>query len=331
MNNDLKENYTVKVATIVFDALEQDVDMFNQSNRNRLINKIVLTYLKIKDTDDVSEKIYLDISNYIKDLKNNEKKIRDKIKNDLYENINIEKNKNVKTLNFRLSNETYESCISLGYPAGYFDTTFFRTVFDWYLSKPKHKRERIVFYNEYDKLQDAIKREVEVKLEIKLGVSDVLKLNSCYPLELFSAKDENYNYLLSSSDDGKIYPTRLSNILKLNLIQKKFNISSEIRKKAKEKAEKKYYTWGEAQKIVIKLTENGYHKYKIISHLRPKVVEKIKEEKDSKTYILTFNEPEDVMMYYFPQFGKEFQVLEPESLKNKFKNFYSEALEKHGI
>ncbi|MGL5639163.1 MAG: WYL domain-containing protein [Cetobacterium sp.] len=328
MKNDLNENYTVKIASTVFDSLEQDIDVFNQGNRNRLINKIILTYLKIKDTEDISEKIYSDISNYIKDIEKNEKKIRSKIKNNLYENITIQKNKSVKTLNIRLTNETYESCISLGAQPGYFDTGFFRTVFDWYLSKPKYKRERILFNDEYNKLQDAIKRKIEIKLEIKLGISGTLKLNSCYPLELFSAKDENYNYLLSTGEDGKIYPTRLSNILKLNLIQKKFSVSSEIAEKAKEKAEKKYYTWGEAKKIVIKLTEKGYHKYKIVSHLRPKVVEKIKEE-EGKSYVLTFNETEDTMMYYFPQFGKEFQVLEPESLKNKFRNFYLEALENH--
>ena len=56
-----KENFNVKVSNKIVEILDRDMEIFNQKNRNSMINKIILTYLKIKNEDDVQEKIFYDI------------------------------------------------------------------------------------------------------------------------------------------------------------------------------------------------------------------------------------------------------------------------------
>ena len=81
---------------------------------------------------------------------------------------------------------------------------------------------------------------------------------------------------------------------------------------------------GKIIKCKIEFTELGYRNYKIISHLRPNPI-----EKNEKNRILTFNEPEDSLFFYFRQFGENIKILEPKSLKQKLKDFYKKALENY--
>ena len=56
-----KENFNVKVSNKIIEILDRDMETFNQKNRNSMINKIIFTYLKIKNEDDIQEKILNDI------------------------------------------------------------------------------------------------------------------------------------------------------------------------------------------------------------------------------------------------------------------------------
>ena len=93
---------------------------------------------------------------------------------------------------------------------------------------------------------------------------------------------------------------------------------------AKERIKNRYYGMGKIIKCKIEFTELGYRNYKIISHLRPNPI-----EKNEKNRILTFNEPEDSLFFYFRQFGENIKILEPKSLKQKLKDFYKKALENY--
>ena len=108
------------------------------------------------------------------------------------------------------------------------------------------------------------------------------------------------------------------------LIRKVFSVSKEIEEKAKKRIEKKYYGMGDTVWCKIQFTEEGYSNYKTISHLRPKPI-----EENEKNKVLTFNEPEDSLFFYFKQFGQSIKILEPQSLKNRLKDFYKKALESY--
>jgi putative uncharacterized protein (fragment) len=289
-----------------------------------MINKIILTYLKIKNQDDIQEKMFYDIKNMDVNMSaEKEKKLKEIIRKNLYETLKIKKG-NSKLINFHLNKKTFQECKSLGENLNYFDTEFFRVIFEWYSLKAKYEREQILFYEEILIIKEAIDKKYELEFKVKDNNGKLLKITNSYPFGIFESKDENYNYLVTADNNEKLYSTRISNIMNLLLIRKIFSVSKEVQEKAKERIKNRYYGMGIIIRCKIEFTELGYRNYKIISHLRPKAI-----EQDQKNRILTFNEPEDSLFFYFRQFGENIKVLEPESLKYKLKDFYKKALESY--
>ena len=319
-----KENFNVKVSNKIVEILDRDIEIFNQKNRNSMINKIILTYLKVKNQDDIQEKMFYDIKNMnINMSAEKEKKLKEIIRKNLHGTLKIKKG-NSKLINFHLNKKTFQECKSLGENLNYFDTEFFRVIFEWYALKAKYEREQILFYEEILQIKEAIDKKFELAFKVKDNNGKLLKITNSYPFGIFESKDENYNYLVTADNNEKLYSTRISNIMNLLLIRKIFSVSKEIQEKAKERIKNRYYGMGNIIRCKIEFTEIGYRNFKVISHLRPKAI-----EQDQKNRILTFNEPEDSLFFYFRQFGENIKILEPESLKQKLKEFYKNALESY--
>ena len=176
-----KENFNVKVSNKIIEILDRDMETFNQKNRNSMINKIIFTYLKIKNEDDIQEKILNDIKKIEADIsKEKEKKIKEIIKKNIYETLTIKKG-NSKLVNFHLNKKTFDECKSLGENSNYFDTEFFRVVFEWYTLKAKYKREQILFHEEIEMLKEAINKKYELEFNIQLVRMERLTLQE-YPI-----------------------------------------------------------------------------------------------------------------------------------------------------
>jgi putative uncharacterized protein (fragment) len=319
-----KENFNVKVSNKIVEILDRDIEIFNQKNRNSMINKIILTYLKVKNQDDIQEKMFYDIKNMnINMSAEKEKKLKEIIRKNLYGTLKIKKG-NSKLINFHLNKKTFQECKSLGENLNYFDTEFFRVIFEWYALKAKYEREQILFYEEILQIKEAIDKKFELAFKVKDNNGKLLKITNSYPFGIFESKDENYNYLVTADNSEKIYSTRISNIIDLLAIRKIFSVSKEVQEKAKERIKNRYYGMGNIIRCKIEFTEIGYRNFKVISHLRPKPI-----NPDQKNRILSFNEPEDSLFFYFRQFGENIKVLEPESLKQKLKDFYKRALESY--
>ncbi|MCL4584238.1 WYL domain-containing protein [Fusobacterium nucleatum] len=319
-----KENFNVKISNKIVEILDRDMEIFNQKNRNSMINKIILTYLKIKNEDDVQEKIFNDIKKIdINISEEKEKKIKEIIRKNLYGTLKIKKG-NSKLINFHLNKKTFQECKSLGENLNYFDTEFFRVIFEWYSLKAKYEREQILFYEEMAIIKEAIDKKYELEFKVKDNNAKLLKITNSYPFGIFESKDENYNYFVTADNNGNIYSTRISNIMDLTLIRKVFSVNKEVQEEAKKRIKNRYYGMGNIVKCKIEFTEAGYRIYKVIFHLRPKPI-----EEDGKNRILIFNEPEDSLFFYFRQFGENIKILEPESLTQKLKTFYKRALESY--
>ena len=319
-----KENFNVKVSNKIVEILDRDIEIFNQKNRNSMINKIILTYLKIKNQDDIQEKMFYDIKNMDVNMSTEkEKKLKEIIRKNLYGTLKIKKG-NSKLINFHLNKKTFQECKSLGENLNYFDTEFFRVIFEWYSLKAKYEREQILFYEEMAIIKEAIDKKYELEFKVKDNNAKLLKITNSYPFGIFESKDENYNYLVTADNNENIYSTRISNIMDLTLIRKVFSVNKEVQEEAKKRIKNRYYGMGNIVKCKIEFTEAGYRIYKVIFHLRPKPI-----EEDGKNRILIFNEPEDNLFFYFRQFGENIKILEPESLKQKLKTFYKKALESY--
>jgi len=195
-----KENFNVKVSNKIVEILDRDMEIFNQKNRNSMINKIILTYLKIKNEDDVQEKIFNDIKKIdINISEEKEKKIKEIIRKNLYGTLKIKKG-NSKLINFHLNKKTFQECKSLGENLNYFDTEFFRVIFEWYSLKAKYEREQILFYEEMAIIKEAIDKKYELEFKVKDNNAKLLKITNSYPFEIFESKDENYNYFVTATD-----------------------------------------------------------------------------------------------------------------------------------
>ena len=243
--------------------------------------------------------------------------------NELEMRLKIKK-ENSKLINFHLNKKTFQECKSLGENLNYFDTEFFRVIFEWYSLKAKYEREQILFYEEMAIIKEAIDKKYELEFKVKDNNAKLLKITNSYPFGIFESKDENYNYFVTADNNGNIYSTRISNIMDLTLIRKVFSVNKEVQEEAKKRIKNRYYGMGNIVKCKIEFTEAGYRIYKVIFHLRPKPI-----EEDGKNRILIFNEPEDSLFFYFRQFGENIKILEPESLKQKLKTFYKKALESY--
>ena len=264
-----KENFNVKVSNKIVEILDRDIEMFNQKNRNSIINKIILTYLKIKNQDDIQEKMFYDIKNMDVNMSaEKEKKLKEIIRKNLYETLKIKKG-NSKLINFHLNKKTFQECKSLGENLNYFDTEFFRVIFEWYSLKAKYEREQILFYEEILIIKEAIEKKYELEFKVKDNNGKLLKITNSYPFGIFESKDENYNYLVTADNNEKLYSTRISNIMNLLLIRKICSVSKEIQEKAKERIKNRYYGMGNIIRCKIEFTEIGYRNFKVISHLRP--------------------------------------------------------------
>lgn len=332
----LKENYNVRIDNRILTLLKKDAIIFNQKSLNNLINNIVLTYLEIRDSDDISRILLNEVKNKFKnkfntqELEDLEMIFKEKIYKTTFLKSNTKEMSHSSLLNFRLNNKTRKECQKFKKKQDYFDTEFFRAIFEWYTIKPKYQREKILFSDNFEIVKDAIDNEYEVILKIKDQAHSIHSM----PVGYFHTKEENYNYILTlgkNINTGKdmIFPTRLSNILSVEPnTREKFDsstFSNELRDKIKEKIETKNYTWSEVEEIKIKFTKNGRLKYDQIQHLRPEPIET--EDIDNDDVIMTFKEPLDIILYYFIQFGSNIEVLSPINLREKFKDIYKNAFE----
>ena len=75
--------------------------------------------------------------------------------------------------------------------------------------------------------------------------------------------------------------------------------------------------------IGIRLTPEGISKYNSILHLRPPYTRKTKDG------LYIFHSTEMQIEFYFLKFGKDAEVLYPQSLRNKFRLEYEKALKKY--
>ena len=73
---------------------------------------------------------------------------------------------------------------------------------------------------------------------------------------------------------------------------------------------------GTNERVVVKLTERGQKSYKTKLYSRP-----AKEPESSGDTYVFYCSPLQAYNYFFP-FGKEAKIIEPTSLREKFKNSY---------
>lgn len=349
----ISENFNLTISPEINEILEADRINLNIKNKSTLINLIVSYYITYEIQEN-EEKIKKEIKKKLKILKSKEEieDIFKILKDVMYPNL--KNGKNYVKLNFRLNKDTfekYENYLQEMEQSEFNISKFFREIFEWYSRKKQYEREIILYKDTVEKikgqlLKNNFKKKI-LRIKIKtLGNKEV----QVAPLGMVVSKNESHVYLLGYSEvvsDNKsfestkkfgIFPTRISNIKEIKTgkifefidgrTQEDLSkISYDILEEAKQMEKKRITSYGEEKDIRISLTKKGKEMLEMIIFNRPFRISEIEPEEDLKNerYIYTFKNTSYAVKSYFFNFGKECEILYPESLREDFKKFYLEA------
>ena len=142
-------------------------------------------------------------------------------------------------------------------------------------------------------------------------------------------KEEYHTYIIgygknrNNKFEEKWMSMKLSNISNIYPIKEQYCISNEqvdhLNKKLIRGPE---WINGDDTRITIEFTDYGLHLFKNLYKDRPRP-----ESISNNTY--TFIYDEKAMFNYLKKFGRHAKVIEPTSLKDKLKDFYTKAYNEH--
>jgi hypothetical protein len=254
------------------------------------------------------------------------KEVDEVLKEVIYPSVNIHRKSN-KQINIRLTDDNLKLYNRMKKGSNYLDSVFFRKMFEVYARKPKYKREEVLHYE----LINDLKEVSEARKKVILKIKNTAKLIEVYPYSVISAKEENYNYLLSANpDNNHVYSTRISSIKDCIVINERYTLDEATERELIEKTEERIVTWGELEKIELILDSTGYSQYKRILHNRPNYtsIEEFKTDEES-FYRLYFYTTRKNIEFYFLQFGKSCKIVAPATLRDEFLEFYRSAVKNY--
>ncbi len=205
-------------------------------------------------------------------------------------------------------------------------SNYYRMLFDSYCSLPQDKRERIIFRDIVEPIEEAIAEDRQIYLLSKnnylLGRPGLI-LN---PYSLSLTREELYNYLLAEiSDVGAVRTTRLCRIRNIRILPEKRVFTDTV----KEKLEKMVfngpqypYQDEEDEPIRVRFTEEGLRMFKVYYLHRP-------VPRSIEGNIYTFDCSHMQALTYFSRFGENALILEPNKLSMDMLNYYRSAEEKY--
>ena len=198
-------------------------------------------------------------------------------------------------------------------------SSFYRRMFVSYVSHPQPQRELIICKENYELLQKAIKKGVQVCITTQ---KDCIKSTSVYAIA--SAKEELYNYVLSSTEKALI-TLRLAKIKSVSLLSKKSSIADEEKEifERQIRCGAQYpISKNENSPIKVILSPKGLYLFQKIYLYRPTPV---KIEDNVYYFDCSINQA----TYYFKRFGVDAIIVEPAKATLIMANYYAGAARKY--
>lgn len=205
-------------------------------------------------------------------------------------------------------------------------SNYYRMLFDSYCSLPQDKRERIIFRDIVEPIEEAIAEDRQIYLLSKnnyLLDRPGLILN---PYSLSLTREELYNYLLAEiSDVGAVRTTRLCRIRNIRILPEKRVFTDTVKEKLKKmvfNGPQYPYRDEEDEPIRVRFTEEGLRMFKVYYLHRP-------VPRSIEGNIYTFDCSHMQALTYFSRFGDNALILEPNKLSMDMLNYYRCAEEKY--
>lgn len=326
---------TIYLDSIAHENIIRDQKLFKTGkNKSEILKKIIINHYskyesninalkqKIKDTVvnecgiyKFNEEVYLNIAwKIIKYLDTRPIATSNK-KNKCKDKIHIRKNKNDFELDFIL-----DSC-----PKNASESEYLANIIYSYLKEPQYERERIIYKDIINMINEAIKNNQSIRIKTKLDNNKIQYIN---PKEICVSKEELYNYLLyqAYSERKKEYyasTIHIYNILSVyhDTNPRKFqpNIEEQFNKM---KLNGVQFSINGDTVYKVKLTENGKSLFRSRYLERPVPL----LESDESKGIYYFNCSEMQFELYFAPFRKDVIILEPNEAREKIVQEYIDAI-----
>ena len=188
-----------------------------------------------------------------------------------------------------------------------------RDIFFTYINNLRFKREEIIFNNTFKQIREAIKNNIKIGIKYH----STARIVNPYFIEVSSKENRAYLFCYcEKNQDFRNY--RISDIENIWNLQKEIYIKDKEYIEAIKKNFDPFLSYGNF--IKVRMTEEGKALYERVTQNRPKLT---KEEGD----IYTFECSEKLAKVYFAQFYDDIEVIEPESLRESFKENFGRTYE----
>lgn len=333
----------VTITSNTYKIIKNDVLLFRNKNNkltfNGILNRIIKNYngKSSADFSYSSDEIERIINSALNNLESEDKKgLSEKLfiarKKAFFE----EKNKPIHGVSFKFS-ISEKTMDTLNVNHNIFPDTindysyeyigkYLHYLFEDYASQSLNIREKIIFADFYEEIENAIENNKLLRAELNGGVIVFIK-----PYQIMNDSETNYNYLVGFShfeneENNTICSYRISRLNKISVYGKKETITKNEQKEIEKILEVRTpaYISYEPTSVKVLLTNKGQHLYSILQHNRPKFTAINNKNNDVKEYI--FYCSENQAKNYFLKFGADATIIEPESLKNEIKGEFEKAV-----
>ena len=324
--------------------LEHDAEMFevfkmdkktNKTaiNKNKFLSMLIVGYYKdyVSEAKSAKESIKAAINTDKISSKDIDTIADNILKNVVLPAVPSRKGKNPKKFSLKPTTATEILIEQIDRDIDDYVSQYFCRMFMSYCKKPFSQRERIIFKDKYDTLQEACDSSQIISFKTIWNPNDI---HEVIPYRIVTGPEEMFNYLLCAEINPatKIQETKS---YRLNRIYDKIICSENtgiIDKKVKEYLEMmiKYgpaYNINDDEITHVRLTNFGVRDFNRIYFGRP-VVYKIETHGDVFDYY--FKGSKDQIFFYFRRFENgEVEIISPESLRTRMIDFHTKALNKY--
>ena len=323
----MTEKFKIYLSEDIKTRLTNDAELFEffkkdgSVNLNAFLKILIVNYFDQyrNEKEKLLTSIRQDISGIVSISAHDSEILADRIVN-TYLKDDIEKNEKSTAITLTISGESYEiiSIIENNLLKDSSLSGYLKDMFVSYLSIPRSNREIIIFKD----IQKAIATAISEKKIITFSTTSSEK-NTTFTVEpylLAPSKEEQCNYLICNDARVHIPRTfRISRLKSIFITSAVFPFDENLYRELQDKALRSPQSVSKTVQAVVKMNSFGIRKFKVVTKNRPDI---LKIEGD----LYYFDWPELQLEEYFKRFGRDAIVLEPESLRERLKKYYSMAL-----
>lgn len=312
-------------------VIEQDMLEFNSKSKSAFVCRVFESYYQ-KAEASIAKTLADKEDEFCKDLANIPVEMRTSIIDTMLVQIReklikkqTEYEKGGASSQVRLHNDTL-ACIRecMNTESEYYRniSSYVKSVMEEYCRLPYVEREKIYFKNSFDKIEAARKEKHQLRVTIQDGRQFMV-----YPQSLETDRLNTATYLAGYSRlpgqkkaDKIAASFRISNLIDVKRCDDTFVLSKDDEKALANLIQKRgiEFLMHEETEIRVRLTPKGVYKLSRMLHLRPRCSG---QEGDVYTFRCTEMQAE----FYFIGMGADCEILEPESLRNRFSDIFTAA------